>query len=432
MAEQFRSISPGFGNEFATEAMRRRACRSGRTRRNVIRLGCTPSRFPARRSPCRGGRRGAPGCTASGPRPVITAYRRIDNGLLCTPLAEPTPNRLRWDPAAGSAGTDGLRRRTGHHAGQCGYRVGQAVCRCTSIVPTAHAAGVLECRRRVADRAAAGPPGAGHRNGPAGRGAGRDRRDPARRALPGRAAGRRGARLCRARTMGAALRLPDLGPIGANGLANPRDFLAPVAAFEDRDEPVELVQKFMGTLWATELDHSPFDVVAWHGNLTPYKYDLARFMTINTVSFDHPDPSIFTVLTSPTDAPGVRERGFRHLPAALDGGGAHVPSALVPSQRDERMHGAGAWRLRREGGRLPARRPVAAWLHERARAGRRHRRTGHGRRAGAAQARQHAGLHVRDAAGAAPDAACAGDCRHCRPTTMRAGKDCRKHFTGDA
>ena len=98
---------------------------------------------------------------------------------------------------------------------------------------------------------------------------------------------------------GSALRLPDLGPIGSNGLANPRDFLAPTAWFEERDEPVILVQKFLGELWAAELDHSPFDVVGWHGNNVPYKYDLRRFNTLGTVSFDHPDPSIFTVLTSP-------------------------------------------------------------------------------------------------------------------------------------
>lgn len=98
---------------------------------------------------------------------------------------------------------------------------------------------------------------------------------------------------------GCALRLPDLGPIGSNGLANPRDFMAPVAWFEDSDQPVELVQKFLGQLWVTRLEHSPFDVVAWHGNNAPYKYDLRCFNTLGTVSFDHPDPSIFTVLTSP-------------------------------------------------------------------------------------------------------------------------------------
>jgi homogentisate 1,2-dioxygenase len=113
---------------------------------------------------------------------------------------------------------------------------------------------------------------------------------------------------------GTPFRLPELGPIGANGLANPRDFLAPVAAFEDVDRPTRVIQKFQGNLWATTLDHSPLDVVAWHGNYAPYKYDLARFNTINTVSFDHPDPSIFTVLTSPSDTPGVANCDFVIFP----------------------------------------------------------------------------------------------------------------------
>ena len=113
---------------------------------------------------------------------------------------------------------------------------------------------------------------------------------------------------------GCALRLPDLGPIGSNGLANPRDFLAPVAHFEEHDDPVQLVQKFLGELWATELDHSPMDVVAWHGNNVPYKYDLRRFNTIGTVSFDHPDPSIFTVLTSPGAIHGMANIDFVIFP----------------------------------------------------------------------------------------------------------------------
>jgi homogentisate 1,2-dioxygenase len=113
---------------------------------------------------------------------------------------------------------------------------------------------------------------------------------------------------------GCALRLPDLGPIGSNGLANPRDFLAPVAHYEDSDAPTSLVQKFCGELWATELDHSPLDVVAWHGNLVPCKYDLRRFNTIGTVSYDHPDPSIFTVLTAPSDTPGKANVDFVIFP----------------------------------------------------------------------------------------------------------------------
>jgi homogentisate 1,2-dioxygenase len=113
---------------------------------------------------------------------------------------------------------------------------------------------------------------------------------------------------------GAAFRLPELGPIGANGLANPRDFLAPVAAFEDVTGEVRLTQKFQGRLWETTLDRSPLDVVAWHGSLAPYKYDLSRFNTIGTVSFDHPDPSIFTVLTSPSDIPGTANCDFVIFP----------------------------------------------------------------------------------------------------------------------
>ncbi len=113
---------------------------------------------------------------------------------------------------------------------------------------------------------------------------------------------------------GSLFRLPDLGPIGANGLANPRDFETPVAWFEDRDEPTQVVQKFMGSLWTTTLDHSPLDVVAWHGNLAPWRYDLARFNTIGSVSFDHPDPSIFTLLTSPSDVPGRANADFVIFP----------------------------------------------------------------------------------------------------------------------
>ena len=113
---------------------------------------------------------------------------------------------------------------------------------------------------------------------------------------------------------GAPFRLPELGPIGSQGLAQKRDFLAPVAAFEDKGGKCEVVCKFLGNLWAAESRHSPLDVVAWHGNYAPYKYDLARFMVINTVSFDHPDPSIFTVLTSPSGQPGVANCDFVIFP----------------------------------------------------------------------------------------------------------------------
>jgi homogentisate 1,2-dioxygenase len=113
---------------------------------------------------------------------------------------------------------------------------------------------------------------------------------------------------------GAPLRLPELGPIGANGLANARDFLYPAAWFEDLAAATEVVAKFGGGLWCCEYDHSPLNVVAWHGNFAPYKYDLARFNTINTVSYDHPDPSIFTVLTSPSATPGTANVDFVIFP----------------------------------------------------------------------------------------------------------------------
>ena len=111
-----------------------------------------------------------------------------------------------------------------------------------------------------------------------------------------------------------ALRLPELGPLGSNGLANVRDFLAPVAAYEDTKAPCTMIAKFQGNLWAAEMDHSPLNVVAWHGNFAPYKYDLARFMVIGTVSFDHPDPSIYSVLTAPSDVPGTATIDFVIFP----------------------------------------------------------------------------------------------------------------------
>ena len=113
---------------------------------------------------------------------------------------------------------------------------------------------------------------------------------------------------------GAHFRLPELGPIGSNGLANPRDFQAPVAAFEAADGTYEIVKKFGGALWRSEQAHSPFNVIAWHGNLTPLRYDTAHFMTIGSISFDHPDPSIFTVLTSPSDTPGTANCDFVIFP----------------------------------------------------------------------------------------------------------------------
>jgi homogentisate 1,2-dioxygenase len=113
---------------------------------------------------------------------------------------------------------------------------------------------------------------------------------------------------------GQPFRLPELGPIGSQGLAQQADFQSPVAAFEDVKDRCQVIAKFQGGLWAAAFAHSPLDVVAWRGDYAPYKYDLARFMVINTVSFDHPDPSIFTVLTSASGQSGVANCDFVIFP----------------------------------------------------------------------------------------------------------------------
>jgi homogentisate 1,2-dioxygenase len=113
---------------------------------------------------------------------------------------------------------------------------------------------------------------------------------------------------------GAPLQLPSLGAIGSNGLANPRDFATPVASFEDREGDFTLTCKMAGNLWSAKIGHSPLDVVAWHGNYAPYKYDLANFNVIGSISFDHPDPSIYTVLTSPTNSEGRANIDFVIFP----------------------------------------------------------------------------------------------------------------------
>ena len=126
-----------------------------------------------------------------------------------------------------------------------------------------------------------------------------------------------GARGYLCENFGAPFQLPDLGPIGANGLAAARDFETPVAAFEDREGDFELVNKFLGRLWAAPIGHSPLDVVAWHGNHAPCRYDLRRFNVLGSISFDHPDPSIFLVLHSPSDTPGVSAIDFVIFPPRI-------------------------------------------------------------------------------------------------------------------
>jgi homogentisate 1,2-dioxygenase len=248
---------------------------------------------------------------------------------------------------------------------------------------------------------------------------------------------------------GAPFELPELGPIGANGLANARDFLYPVAAFEDVAAPWMIVAKFGGECFAAAQAHSPFDVVAWHGTGAPYKYDLARFAAVNSVTFDHPDPSIFTVLTSPSEVPGTaaadfvvfpprwmvaegtfrppwfhrnamtvrgeRREGWRTRARTLacarrghrDGrhADAHAPlpapvRALPPAAG---VHGHDLGQVRRQGG-LCARRRVTALGHVGARA---RRADGRARRGGGPRTRKvrrGARVYVRDGRDAARDA----------------------------
>jgi homogentisate 1,2-dioxygenase len=132
--------------------------------------------------------------------------------------------------------------------------------------------------------------------------------------LPAGVRAQEGARGYLCENYGGSLTLPERGPIGANCLANPRDFMTPVAAYEDRDAASRIVVKWGGTLWETELDHSPLDVVAWHGNYAPYKYDLRRFSPVGPLLFDHADPSIFTVLTSASETPGTANIDFVIFP----------------------------------------------------------------------------------------------------------------------
>ncbi|PST18799.1 homogentisate 1,2-dioxygenase [Mesorhizobium plurifarium] len=113
---------------------------------------------------------------------------------------------------------------------------------------------------------------------------------------------------------GAKFTLPDRGPIGANCLANPRDFKTPVASYEDKETPCRVHVKWCGSFHTVEIGHSPLDVVAWHGNYAPYKYDLKTFSPVGAILFDHPDPSIFTVLTAPSGEEGTANVDFVIFP----------------------------------------------------------------------------------------------------------------------
>jgi len=240
-------------------------------------------------------------------------FSRIDNGALCGPLAEPTPNRLRWDPLpAVSPATDFVAGLFTVCATDLSQRAAGA---------SIHIYRANESMRRVffnADAEMLIIPEQGSLRlatefGLVDAAPGEIVIVPRGMKMRVDVTGPVRGYLCE--NHGAPFRLPELGPIGANGLANPRDFFAPTAWFEECEEPTELVQKFQGNLWSTRLAHSPLDVVAWHGNHVPFKYDLGKFNTMGSVSFDHPDPSLNTVLTSPTHTPGVANVDFVIFPS---------------------------------------------------------------------------------------------------------------------
>jgi homogentisate 1,2-dioxygenase len=247
------------------------------------------------------------------PSAVHPPLRRIGNGLLrSAPFreVEPDPNRLRWDPPAlppaGTDFVDGLRSVGGNgdalsHAG-IGIHWYTAS---ASMVDRYFVDADGELLIVPESGSLLLPTELGVLHVAPGEFAVIPRGIRFRAELPDGTA--RGY-ICE--NYGAGFTLPERGPIGANGLANERDFLAPTAAYEDVRRTVQVVEKFGGNLWAADYDHSPLDVVGWHGDYTPYKYDLANFMVIGTISFDHPDPSIFTVLTSPTDSPGLANADF--------------------------------------------------------------------------------------------------------------------------
>jgi homogentisate 1,2-dioxygenase len=311
--DEFRYAS-GFGNEFATEAVAG-ALPTGRNSPQRAPLGLYAEQLSgtAFTQPRAVNRR--TWVYRIMPSAAHPAFRRIGNGRLRgTPFdeIEPDPNRLRWDPlplpleTEATDWVDGLYTVAGN--GEIKTRDGMAV----------H---IYAANRDMTDRYFVDSDGellfvpelgaiVLHTElGPL-------RLTPGEIAVVPRgirfrvevADGLARGYLCE--NFGAAFTLPERGPIGANGLANERDFLSPHAAFEERSGTVQVVNKFGGNLWAADYDHSPLDVVAWHGDYAPYKYDTANFMVIGTISFDHPDPSIFTVLTSPSDSPGLANVDF--------------------------------------------------------------------------------------------------------------------------
>ena len=314
-SEEQLKYQTGFGNEFATEAVEG-ALPIGRNSPQKAPLGLYAEQFSgtAFTVPRQENKR----TWTYRIRPSVThkPFARIDNGRLVSKFdeIETTPNQLRWNPLAMPENAadfiDGLTTFAGN--GDSYSQVGIAV----------H---IFACNKNMTDRFFYNADGemlvVAEKNrvrfltelGVIEINSGEicvlPRGLKFRVELPdGEARGY----ICE--NYGQQFQLPDLGPIGANGLANPRDFETPVAWFEDVDGEFELVAKFGGNLWSCAIDHSPLDVVAWHGNYAPYRYDLRRFNTIGSISFDHPDPSIFTVLTSASSEIGTANCDFVIFP----------------------------------------------------------------------------------------------------------------------
>lgn len=305
----------GFGNEFATEAVPG-ALPQGQNSPQKPAFGLYAEQINGTAFTAPRGQNKRSWMYRIRPSVVHKPYERIDNGLLrSTPFGEveTTPNQLRWSPVAvpdePTTFVQGLRTMGGNGdlATHSGVGIHVYVCNTSMvdtffynadgemlIVPQQGAMrfltelGIVDVRpgeicvipRGIKFRVEVDGPSRGYI----------------------------------LENYGALLRLPDLGPIGANGLAYPRDFLTPVAWYEDRTGEFAVIAKFQGNLWQGTYDHSPLNVVAWHGNYAPYKYDLANYQCINTVSFDHPDPSIYLVLTSPSDTPGTSNMDFVIFP----------------------------------------------------------------------------------------------------------------------
>ncbi len=323
----------GFGNEFATEAVEG-ALPVGRNSPQRASLGLYAEQFSGTAFTAPRERNKRTWTYRIRPSVQHKPFRQIENRLFrSSPFDDvvTTPNQLRWDPLpipteptdfidgiTTIAGNGDLFAQTGMavHIYACNKGMGD---RCfynadgeMLIVPDLGRLGILTelgLLQVGPGSVAVIPRGLKFRVEPA-----PTTPSAEAAATPPQTGGEQVARGYICENYGQHFRLPELGPIGANGLANSRDFETPVAWYEDIEGEFELVAKFGGNLWSCEIDHSPFDVVAWHGNHAPYRYDLRRFNTIGSVSFDHPDPSIFTVLTSPSSETGVANCDFVIFP----------------------------------------------------------------------------------------------------------------------